>query len=60
MVAIDEDLLNWVKERSEPGGTFYSISHAVERGLALLREEVERIEAIDVKRRETERHGERF
>lgn len=37
-VTLDPALYEWAKERSGPGGQFASISHAVERGLALLRE----------------------
>lgn len=37
-VSIDRDLLRWVDGRVGPGKEFSSLSHAVERGLALLRD----------------------
>jgi Arc/MetJ-type ribon-helix-helix transcriptional regulator len=40
-VTMDPALYEWVKARSSPGGQFASLSHAVERGLALLREHEE-------------------
>lgn len=37
-VSIDRDLLRWVGSRTGPGREFSSLSHAVERGLAMLRD----------------------
>ena len=40
-VTIDPDLFNWVQEKIKTR-EFSSITHAIERGLILLKEEVER------------------
>jgi Arc/MetJ-type ribon-helix-helix transcriptional regulator len=43
-VTISPDLYAWVEARTGSGREFGSISHAVERGLAALRREVEKKE----------------
>jgi len=37
-VSIDPDLYQWVEEHARVGGRFGSVSHAVEQGLAALRD----------------------
>lgn len=53
-VTIDQELLEWIDGRVEPGGPFGSYTHAIEFALHRLRREEEEL------RREVEEHGVRF